>query len=57
MRIPTLALAAALLAPLTATIANDAAFAPDALKTAAYLRDLANGGSAAYDIVESLTTE
>ncbi|PIX59213.1 MAG: aminopeptidase [Lysobacterales bacterium CG_4_10_14_3_um_filter_64_11] len=51
-----LALAALLIASQPA-FASEAAFTPDDLHTAAYLRDLANGGSAAYDIVESLTTE
>ncbi len=37
--------------------AADAALSAIDLKTAANLRDQANGGSAAWDIVESLTTE
>lgn len=57
MRNRSLALAAALTLFNPMAFASEPAFAPGDLKTAAYLRDLANGGSAAYDIVESLTTE
>jgi len=57
MRTPALALAAVLLVSNTTAVAEEAAFATADLKTAAYLRDLANGGSSAYDIVESITTE
>ncbi|PKM06294.1 MAG: aminopeptidase [Gammaproteobacteria bacterium HGW-Gammaproteobacteria-4] len=57
MRTAALALAAVLFAPDPSAFASEAAFATADLKTAAYLRDLANGGSSAYDIVESITTE
>lgn len=52
-----LALAAVLIAAHPPTFASEAAFTPDDQQTAVYLRDLASGGSVAYDIVESLTTE
>jgi hypothetical protein len=57
MRTPALALAAVLLVSNPSAFASETAFAPDDLKAAAYLRDLANGGSSAFDIVESITTE
>src|SRR3546814_13601022 len=52
-----LALAAALVVCNPAAFASDPALTPTDPKTAAYLRDLANGGSPAYALVESLTTE
>lgn len=57
MRTTALALAAVLVVFNPAAFAGKAAFTPDDLQTATWLRDLANGGSSAYDIVESLTTE